>query len=315
VSASERGPDDPKGSYLTQQEVIADSWIMLFAGHETSANITNYCLLFLAIELEKQAHLQRDIDSVIGIRPPEEWTYETDLANLWNSMVGAAINETLRLMPPIIDIPKVVRDTPQPLNYEDKKVVVPAGTVIHISAVGLHRNPRYWPHKPSKVSKRSHDLDDWVPERWLQSSKTSAPKKAQDSIEEAKPEIENENTTSFDTTGPNGLFIPPKGAFMPFSEGARACPGKRFAQIEITGVLAAVFKDYSVELDVSEWASNEQVLKMGTGERQKLYAKAMKKADDLIKGSQSEIFLTMRGHYPVRFVRRGGERFASCFTV
>lgn len=286
---------------------------MLFAGHETSANITHYCFLFLAIELEKQARLQKDVDSIVGSRPSEEWTYETDLASLWNSMLGASINETLRLMPPVIDIPKVVRNDPQTLSYEDKKVTVPAGTIIHISAVGLHRNPRYWPHEPSKVSNRSHDLDDWVPERWLQaSSSMTGPitKDAKPTASEPKPEIE-ENTATFDT--PTGLYVPPKGAFMPFSEGARACPGKRFAQVEITAVLAAIFRSYSLELDVREWASDEQVEKMSHQEKRALYAKAMKKAGNLIKGSQSEIFLTMRGEYPVRFVERGRERFMSVF--
>lgn len=294
VTASERDPGNPKGSYLTKQEMIADSWIMLFAGHETSANITHYCFLFLAIELEKQARLQKDVDSIVGSRPSEEWTYETDLASLWNSMLGASINETLRLMPPVIDIPKVVRNDPQTLSYEDKKVTVPAGTIIHISAVGLHRNPRYWPHEPSKVSNRSHDLDDWVPERWLQaSSSMTGPitKDAKPTASEPKPEIE-ENTATFDT--PTGLYVPPKGAFMPFSEGARACPGKRFAQVEITAVLAAIFRSYSLELDVREWASDEQVEKMSHQEKRALYAKAMKKAGNLIKGSQSEIFLTTR---------------------
>lgn len=55
IKASERTPENSKGSYLTKQEVIANSWITLFAGHETSANITHYCFLFLAIELAKQS--------------------------------------------------------------------------------------------------------------------------------------------------------------------------------------------------------------------------------------------------------------------
>jgi cytochrome P450 len=310
VNASERSAEDSKGLYLTKQEVIADSWIMLFAGHETSANILHYCLLFLAIELEKQAHLQADIDSLVGSRTPENWTYETDLSNIWNSMVGATINETLRLMPPLIDIPKIVRSTPQSLIYDGRKVTVPANTSIHISVVGVHRNPRYWPYNSSKLSSKAHDLDDWVPERWLQLSKPSATK--EESITEQQSEGIEENTTTFDT--PAGLFVPPKGTFVPFSEGARACPGKRFAQIEITAVLAAIFKFYSLELDVSEWASDEQVAEMGKEEKIKVYRKGIDKARKMIAASSSEIFLKMPSNYPVRFLKRGEERFMKCFT-
>ncbi len=292
---------------MTKQEVIADSWIILFAGHETSANIAHLTLLFLAIELEKQAHVQRDIDSIVGSRLSEDWTYETDLGRLWNSMVGATINETLRLMPPIIDVPKIVRSIPQPLTFDGRTVSVPPSTMIHMSIVGVQRNPRYWPHSASKLSTRKHDLDDWVPERWFSSSKTAEKTTPSDSGSD-----DGENTTSFDTS--DGLLVPPKGVFIPFSEGARACPGRRFAQVEITAVLAVIFKTYSLELDVSEWASDAEVEEMSKDQRRTVYQKAMNKARKLIAASQSEIFLQMRGNYPVRFVKRGEEKFMDCYA-
>jgi cytochrome P450 len=293
---------------LTKQEVVSDSWIILFAGHETSANIAHLSLLFLAIELEKQGRLQKDIDEIIGSRPSEDWSYETDLGRLWNSWVGASINETLRLMPPIIDIPKIVRGAPQPLTFDGRTVEVPTSTMIHMSAVGAQRNPRYWPHSPSKLSNKNHDLDDWVPERWLSSTKKAADKATHNDSESD----DGENTTSFDTN--DGLLVPPKGVFIPFSEGARACPGRRFSQIEITAVLAVIFRSYSLELDVSEWANDAQVEKMNEDERRAVYQKAMGKARALIAASQSEIFLQMRGNYPVRLVKRGEEKFMGCYV-
>ncbi len=308
VKASERTPEDSKGAYLTKQEVISNSWIILFAGHETSANTAHLSLLFLAIELEKQVHLQKDIDTIVGSRPPEDWSYETDLGRLWNCMVGAVINETLRLMPPIIDIPKIVRGAPQPLTFDGKTVEVPTSTMIHISAVGAQRNPRYWPYDPSKLSNRTHDLDDWVPERWLSSTKRTAEKATTDDSESE----DGENTTSFDTN--DGLLVPPKGVFIAFSEGARACPGRRFSQIEITAVLSVIFRSYSLELDVSEWASDAQIEKMSKDERRAVYKKGMNKARALIAASRSEIFLQMRGNYPVRFVKRGEEKFMGCYV-
>lgn len=225
-------------------------------------------------------------------------------------MVGATINETLRLLPPVIDIPKAVRTKPQSLTYDGKTVTVPKDTMIHMSAVGVHRNPRYWPHSASKVSSKRHDLDEWVPERWLSSS-SKANKNTTDTSTIDSGVLEGENATSFDT--PDGLFVPVKGSFIPFSEGARSCPGKRFAQVEITAIISVIFSGYSLELDVSEWATDSQVGKMGREEKRKVYEKAMDKALGLISDSQSEIFLKMSGNYPVRFRRRGEEMFAGIF--
>ena len=256
-------------------------------------------------------HLQTDIDSIVGSRPLEDWTYEIDMGRLYLSMVGATMNETLRLMPPIIDIPKIVRATPQTVKFDGKAVTVPANTSIHLSALGVQRNPRYWPHSPSKISKKAHDLDDFVPQRWL-GSKKSSDAKAEPVAPSDSVKIDGLENASFEAG--DGLFVPAKGAFIPFSEGARSCPGRRFAQVEITAVLAAIFQTYSAELDVREWASDEEVDRMGIQDRRALYEKAKVKARKLVFASETVITLQMKGTFvPLRFVRRGEERFMSCY--
>jgi hypothetical protein len=65
------------------------------------------------------------------------------------------------------------------------------------------------------------------------------------------------------------LFHPLKGAYIPFSEGYRACLGRRFAQVEVLAVLAVIFSQYSVELAVDEYATDEEVEKMDeSGQRE-----------------------------------------------
>ena len=311
VKASKNDPNDSKDQYMSKEDIIANSWIFLFAGHETTANTLHYIFLFLAIDLAIQAHLQEDIDSIVGTRPSEEWLYETDMVCLYTSMVGATMNEALRLMPPIVDIPKIVKGGPQVLNIDGKSYTVPTNTFIHFSAVGVHRNPQYWPHSPSKVSKKPHDLDDFAPERWLRSKMSTNTKRSlspndteiDDGYEEAK----------FESDG--GLFTPVKGSFIPFSEGPRSCPGRRFAQVEITAVLAVIFKTYTVELDVSEWASDDEVENMRLDERKVVYEKAKVKARKLIRESESLITLQMLGtNMPVTFVKRGDEKFLDCYV-
>lgn len=111
IQASENDPNDSKGLYLTKQEVIGNSWILLFAGHETSGNTIHYSFLFLAIALNSQARLQAEIDSIVESRPPSDWTYETDMGRLYQSIVGATMNETL---PPHATYHRHSQNNPRP---------------------------------------------------------------------------------------------------------------------------------------------------------------------------------------------------------
>lgn len=43
------------------------------------------------------------------------------------------------------------------------------------------------------------------------------------------------------------LYTPPKGAYLPWSDGPRGCPGKKFAHVETVGALAGLFRDHRVE--------------------------------------------------------------------
>lgn len=312
MQASEVPKAESNGLWLTKQEVIADSWIMLFAGHETSANTIHFSLLFLATALRSQRLTQVEIDGFVGDRTPDEWTYDVDMGRLYRGMVGATLNEALRLMPPVIDIPKIVREKPQPLNFGGKTYMVPERTFIHFSGVSSHRNPRYWPHSPSKISNKPHDMDDFVPERWMLKGKGES--SGRQSAETAKQKAPNDGIENVSFETGEGLFTPQKGVFVPFSEGPRACPGRRFAQVEITAVLSRILRSHSVELDVREWASDEELKKMTVEEKTRIYEIACSKARKLIGESFPVITLKMVGKYvPVRFVKRGAERFADCY--
>jgi cytochrome P450 len=291
-------------TYMTKEEVVGNSWILLVAGHETTGNTLHYALLYLAMNLSAQRHLQADIDEITGSRNSSEWTYAVDMGRLYNSMVGAVQNEVLRLAPPIIDIPKIV-DSPQQVKFDGKTVTIPAKTFIHMSAVGIHYNPRYWPTSPSKISNKPRDLDDFVPERWLLAPASTTQATKDEEVFDGLESVSFERGTK--------LYIPPKGSFLAFSDGPRGCPGKRFAQVEITAVLAVIFQKYTVEYDVRKWASDEEVLKMGIEEKKRVYKLACENSRRLIQ--QSEIVLTLKmvgESVPVRLVERGRERFKGC---
>ena len=93
----------------------------------------------------------------------------------------------------------------------------------------IHSHPRYW----------GADVDLWRPGRWI---KTTPP--APDAGSEGN------GRSVFDR---ESLSTPPRGSFLPWADGDRVCPGKKFAQVELVGALSALFAGgWRVE-PVREW--------------------------------------------------------------
>jgi cytochrome P450 len=296
---------------LGYSEAIGNCFILTFAGRETSANMIHFSLLLLAINLASQSRLQADIDAIAAGRPPSNWAYSTDMRLFYNSMVGAVMNETLRVIPPVPAIPKTTF-APQPLTIDGKSITLPAGLYVHMNVVGTNRNPKYYPHQPSKVTSSATDIDDFVPERWLLASNSNDtatdPNSSSSGTKDNPATTDGLETVSYELS--SIIYKPPKGAFLAFSDGARACPGRRFAQVEIVAVLAVIFNAYSIELDVSAWVTDADVARMSPAQKRAVYACAVDRARALIRSSEQTITIKMeRGHVPVRFVRRGAERF------
>ncbi|KAK4498145.1 hypothetical protein PRZ48_010801 [Zasmidium cellare] len=299
-----KDPEKGGSQLLTDDEILGNAFVFILAGHETAANTIHFSVLFLAMHMKSQKRLQEDLDSILGDRPASEWDYDRDMPRLFGSMCGAVMNEELRILPPVIGIPKTTpKDQPQGLIYEGRNVTVPGSCYINLATAATHRNPKYWPHTSEE------DLVDFRPERWL-----------------LDPSKENGNTDAnayeeeegLDFDGPDkrpdtaaSLFRPQKGAYVPFSEGYRSCLGRRFAQVEILAVIAVIFKTWTVELDVSQFMSDEEFKTASQEKRQEAWEKANARAKDLLEnGMMTIITLQMRkGKVPFRFVKRGCERF------
>ncbi|KAI9838715.1 MAG: hypothetical protein M1838_004545 [Thelocarpon superellum] len=202
-------------------------------------------------------------------------------------MLGAVIYEQLRVYSPVINFPKHVATGDQVVMRDGQQIKIPNGTFIHLSNYTIHRDPRYYPHQPSSRTGASHDLQDFVPQRWL--------------LPESHPDKARSR-----------LYTPPPGAFIPFSDGQRACLGRRFAMVELTAALAAIFQHYSVELAVDQWASDEEVASLSPAERRALHQRAIDSAYEKLDDGWDVVVTTKLkkgSEIPIRFVRRGMERF------
>ena len=318
ITSENTGTDEKTSPQsLSEEEVLGNAFVFILAGHETAANSIHFCLVLLAIDIASQRRLQSDLDEILRGRSVSEQNYEEVIPKLFGSMAGAIMNEELRLVPAVVGIPKSTpKDTPQPLKVDGKNCTVPAGIYINLMATSVHRNPKYWPTGPPSdpthpihpLSNLDNDLEEFKPERWLldgePKSKVSMPEHNIDT--EASSLGVN---TAADTS--DALYRPPKGAYIPFSEGFRSCIGRRFAQVEILAVLATIFSQYSVELAVDAYATDEQVAKMSEDEKKDVWQKAKQEVQRQMREDMgSVITLQLRkGAIGLRLVKRGKELF------
>ena len=333
---------DSKTQTMSEEEIMGNAFVFLVAGHETTAvsfvlspakhsligkqNSTHFMLVYLALCVDSQRRLQRDLDQVFQGKPPSKWSYEKDIPKLFNNMAGAVMNEELRLIAPATLIPKrTLPGTQQPLVIEGVTYQVPPNTYLPLITPSAHRNPRQWPIGPPRDPKKpahplsnpDNDLEEFKPERWIldTDAKRAAAQKIYDLFSneqsnghDAEPALAS---LGKELETPSDFYKPPRGAFFPFSEGARSCIGKRFAPVELLALLAVVFSKYSVELAVDEFASDAEVDRMDIAQKKEVWGKARDKVERQLNEDMGSIITLrlMKGHIPLRLVKRGHERF------
>ncbi|KAG8977412.1 hypothetical protein FRC05_001810 [Tulasnella sp. 425] len=152
ISQLVRGSGEDAEDRLSMREVIGNTFIFLIAGHETTANSLAHLWGLLALEEDKQEKLYSHITAVLGDKQP---VYE-DISSL--NLVLAYFYESLRLFPPVINIPKyAAKDTTIPAMpavaddgvtqldplAKPKSLFVPKGTEVSLSVPGLHYNREF----------------------------------------------------------------------------------------------------------------------------------------------------------------------------
>lgn len=307
----------PPVQTLTDREILGNAFVFMLAGHETTANSLHFCLVLLAMNITAQHQLQAELDEIFQGRPVSESKYEEVIAKLFASMAGAVLNEELRLLAPVVGVPKCTpKDSPQTLEVAGKTCTVPADCYIILSTPAVHRNPKQWPTGPPSnpnkpihpLSNLDNDLEEFKPERWILDPNAKHTATMPDQIADTEASDLGINTAA-DTSA--ALYAPRKGAYIPFSEGHRSCIGRRFAQVEILAVLALIFTRYSVELAVDAYASDEEVEKMDDQAKFKVWDTARAEVNRQMNEDMGSIITLQlrKGAIGLRLVERGKERF------
>lgn len=145
-----------KDSYksLSDEEILAQALIFVFAGYETTSSTLSYISYHLAIHPDVQKRLQDEIDANLPNKAAP--TYNAVMQMEYLDMV---VSESLRLYPPGGRIERVCKKT-----VEFNGVTIPKGMVVMIPAYVLHRDPTYWPKpeefRPERFSKENGENID-----------------------------------------------------------------------------------------------------------------------------------------------------------
>lgn len=170
---------------------------------------TAVTLTYLMAELAANPHIQDWLSEEIRYYTTSSDCSKWDYATCMKfKRCWATVYEILRLSHPLGQLSKTTGAQPRAIPYNDKMYLIPAKTMVLINLPALQTHPQYW-----------DDGLTWSPKRFITGSS-----------------IENEVLPA-DTSD----------SFFPWSFGKLACPGKRFSQVELVAVLAALFRDHRVE--------------------------------------------------------------------
>ncbi|KAK8024473.1 hypothetical protein PG993_012539 [Apiospora rasikravindrae] len=209
VRASQADPES-----LTESEIYGNMFAVSFAGHDTTANTLTFALHFLAAHPAVQDWLAEEIRDVFGDREPQAWDYRTDFPRLKRCL--SVMYETMRLYTPV-PVLKWTADKAQPVTVHDRTYVLPPHSMIAPSYGAIQTDPRIW----------GSDSLSWRPSRWIKRSSPSS--------------------TPTGNEGEEEFHMPPRGAFVAWSEGTRDCVGRKFSQVEFVATMAVLFRRWRVD--------------------------------------------------------------------
>ncbi|KAI1812284.1 putative cytochrome P450 oxidoreductase [Poronia punctata] len=201
---------------FTEDEVMGNLFIYMLAGYETTANSIQYGLLVLAANPDIQSKVTAEIDRVYdeaALEGRHALTYNEDFAKL--EYTFGYMYETFRLYPGVVVITKMCTDAQKMQTDNDnmpQSFILPAGCRVYLSSPGTHYNPRYW-----------EDPSELRPERWLT-----------DKFPFSGPVVAADKTRQM------------RGTLLTFSDGARACLGRKFAQAEYMAFFATLLRRFEV---------------------------------------------------------------------
>jgi cytochrome P450 len=201
--------------HQNEKELIGNSLIFPFAGHDTTANTLSWLIFEICKNNNIYTKLQKEVDIFWDTHDENNIKYE-DLKQL--KYMTRCIHETLRLWT------SIPNGTSRELICDDyiigknkQQVKLPKGTYVQIPNWTRHRNPELW------------GIDVLV----------------------FNPDRDFEDEEIYGNFGLAG-YNPNTSRFSPFTFGPRDCIGKNFTQIEMRLILIHLLKNFKFTLPKSQ---------------------------------------------------------------
>ncbi|KII87854.1 hypothetical protein PLICRDRAFT_54898 [Plicaturopsis crispa FD-325 SS-3] len=208
--------EDSDYKRLTDDELLSNIFTFLLAGHETSAHTLSFAIALLALNPAVQQKLYEETSRVWPAGPPDSTSsYKDELPKL--EYTTAVFRETLRLYP---SEPRLVKPVHADTTLTARKFTPyrpgesqSANTFVVPVPKGSAVVLDIWALHMNPMY-WGHDVDSFRPERFLDTE----------------------------------TYRWPRDAFLPFSAGARACIGQRFAITESVCILANLVRRFEIML-------------------------------------------------------------------
>lgn len=196
---------------LTDDEIYSNLFGLAFAGHETTAHTSAYSHYLLAAHPHIQEWVTEEIREVLENCTNIE---DVDMDEIYSRLkrTKAVMYETLRVFTPLANVLK--RTLPSEgaiIQVGSRTLQIPPRAFVLPSTYALHASEEYW----------GKDCLEWNPKRWIT--------------------VDEKGTEQFEQPSP-------PGAFLPWSDGPRACPGARFSQVEFVAVCTSLLSKFRITI-------------------------------------------------------------------
>ncbi|KAI6006203.1 cytochrome P450 [Pisolithus orientalis] len=137
---------------LDKEEVIGNTFSLMFAGHESSMFVLAATLGYLAIYQDEQ---EKAYQEILAATPVDRELGPEDVGKLTHTL--ACFHESARILPPgTINPRRAIEDiTVNVTSPAPGVITIPKGSGIMIDLLAVHHNPEAFP-----------DPDVWRPSRW-----------------------------------------------------------------------------------------------------------------------------------------------------
>jgi cytochrome P450 len=118
----------------TEDEVVAVTFLLFTAGHETTASALSWMFYHLAINQPVQQRLIDEVSTVLKGQPVTKENIK-ELRYLNNT-----IKENMRMQPPVTNL--TTREVAEDTEFEGQ--IVPKGCMMGVGIYALHHSPEFW---------------------------------------------------------------------------------------------------------------------------------------------------------------------------